>query len=166
MGRGGGGEAFFFECYIKSLHRSSLMAQQGKVLALSLLWLWLLLQLGFSPWPENFHRLQVSTPRPQKIILQAQLEEAEYWTSLYCFFYLVVGFLFFYFILFYFFFVFLLFLGPLPRHMEVPRLGVQSELQSPAYARATATQDPSRVCNLHHSSRQRRIVNPLSKGRD
>ena len=31
---------------------------------------------------------------------------------------------------------------------------------------ATATRDPSRVCNLHHSSRQRRIVNPLSKGRD
>ena len=26
--------------------------------------------------------------------------------------------------------------------------------------------DRSRVCNLHHSSRQRRIVNPLSKGRD
>ena len=25
-------------------------------------------------------------------------------------------------------FVFLLFLGPLPRHMEIPRLGVQSEL--------------------------------------
>src|SRR5512134_854213 len=50
--------------------------------------------------------------------------------------------------------------------MEVPRLGVESELQPPAYARATATRDPSRVCNLHHSSRQRRIVNPLSKGRD
>ena len=33
-------------------------------------------------------------------------------------------------------------------------------------ARATATRDPSRVCNLHHSPRQRRIVNPLSKGRD
>uniref|UniRef100_A0A8D0MWN7 N-myc-interactor n=1 Tax=Sus scrofa TaxID=9823 RepID=A0A8D0MWN7_PIG len=29
---------------------------------------------------------------------------------------------------FFFFFVFLLFLGPLPRHMEVPRLGVESEL--------------------------------------
>ena len=29
---------------------------------------------------------------------------------------------------FFFFLVFLLFLGPLPRHMEVPRLGVQSEL--------------------------------------
>ena len=33
-------------------------------------------------------------------------------------------------------------------------------------ARATATRDPSRVCNLHHSSGQRRIVKPLSKGRD
>uniref|UniRef100_A0A8D0R123 Serine/threonine kinase 31 n=1 Tax=Sus scrofa TaxID=9823 RepID=A0A8D0R123_PIG len=50
--------------------------------------------------------------------------------------------------------------------MEVPRLGVESELQAPAYARATATRDPSHVCNLHHSSRQHRIVNPLSKGRD
>ena len=29
---------------------------------------------------------------------------------------------------FLFFLVFLLFLGPLPRHMEVPRLGVESEL--------------------------------------
>ena len=28
----------------------------------------------------------------------------------------------------YFFFVFLPFLGPFPQHMEVPRLGVQSEL--------------------------------------
>ena len=26
--------------------------------------------------------------------------------------------------------------------------------------------DPSHVCNLHHSPRQRRIINPLSKGRD
>ena len=25
--------------------------------------------------------------------------------------------------------------------------------------------DPSHICNLHHSSRQRRILNPLSKGR-
>ena len=29
---------------------------------------------------------------------------------------------------FFFFFVFLPFLGPLPRHMEVPRLGVELEL--------------------------------------
>jgi len=26
--------------------------------------------------------------------------------------------------------------------------------------------DPSRVCNLHHRSRQRQILNPLSKARD
>ena len=32
--------------------------------------------------------------------------------------------------------------------------------------RAIATQDPSRVCDLHHSSQQRQILNPLSKGRD
>ena len=67
---------------------------------------------------------------------------------------------------YYFFLSFLPFLGPLPRHMEVPRLGAELELQPPAYARATATRDPSRICNLYHSSRQRRIGNPLSKGRD
>ena len=44
------------------------------------------------------------------------------------------------------------FLGPHPRHMEVPRLGVQSELQLPAYTTAIAMQDLSCVCNLHHSS--------------
>ena len=37
-------------------------------------------------------------------------------------------------------------------HMEVPRLGVKSELQLLAYA--TATLDLSLVCNLHRSSRQ------------
>ena len=64
------------------------------------------------------------------------------------------------------FFVFLPFLGPLLLHMEVPRLGVEVELQPPAYTRATATRDPRRVCNLHHSSWQRQILNPLSKARD
>ena len=59
------------------------------------------------------------------------------------------------------FFFFFGFLGPHPRHMEVPRLGVQSELELLAYTTATATWDPSHVCNLHHSSRQRRILNPL-----
>ena len=49
---------------------------------------------------------------------------------------------------------------------EIPRLGVESELQLPAYTRATATQDLSHVCNLHHNSRQRQIFNPLSKARD
>ena len=36
--------------------------------------------------------------------------------------------------------------------MEVPRLGVQLELQLLAYTTATATLDPSHICNLHHSS--------------
>ena len=50
--------------------------------------------------------------------------------------------------------------------MEVPRLGVESELQLPAYATATATPDLSCVCNLHHSSRPRQILHPLSKARN
>ena len=45
---------------------------------------------------------------------------------------------------------FLFFLEPQP--MEVPRLGVESELQLPAYTVATATRDPSRVCDQHRSS--------------
>ena len=36
--------------------------------------------------------------------------------------------------------------------MQVPRLGGQLELQLPAYTTATATQDSSRICDLHHSS--------------
>ena len=62
-------------------------------------------------------------------------------------------------------FSFCFFLGLHLRHIEVPRLGVESELQLPAYTTAT-TQDPSCVCYLHHSSWHRRILNPLSKARD
>ena len=58
------------------------------------------------------------------------------------------------------------FLGLHLQHMEVPRLGVELELQLMAYTTATATQDLSLVYNLHHSSRQCRIVNPLGKARD
>ena len=50
--------------------------------------------------------------------------------------------------------------------MEVPRLGVRSELLLLAYARATATPDLGRICDLHHSSQQRQILNALSKARD
>ena len=50
--------------------------------------------------------------------------------------------------------------------MEVPRLWVKSELQLAAYAIAIATPDPSCICDLHHSSRQYQILNPLSKARD
>ena len=51
------------------------------------------------------------------------------------------------------------FSGPHLQHMEVPRPGVQSELQPPASTPATATPDLSRVHDRHHSSRQRRILN-------
>ena len=56
------------------------------------------------------------------------------------------------------------FLGRHLGHMEVPKLGVELELQLPAYA--TAARDLSHICDLHHSSGQRRILNRLSKGRD
>ena len=60
------------------------------------------------------------------------------------------------------------FLGLRPRHMEVPGLGVESELQLLANATATATKDLSHVCDLHthHSSRHYWIPNPLSEPRD
>ena len=63
-----------------------------------------------------------------------------------------------------FFCLFVCFLWPHPHHMEVPTIGIKSALQLPAYA--TGTQDPSRVCSLHHSSWQCQILNPLSEARD
>ena len=56
---------------------------------------------------------------------------------------------------------FFFFLGLNLWHMEVPRLGDESELQLPAYTTATAKQDLSIVCNLQHSSWQHGILNPL-----
>ena len=50
--------------------------------------------------------------------------------------------------------------------MEVPRLRVELELQLPAYTTATAAQDPSCICDLHHSSWQYQTLNPLSEARD
>jgi len=54
----------------------------------------------------------------------------------------------------FFLFLFFCFLGPHPRPMEGPRLGVELELQMPAYTTATARQDPSHICDLNHSSWQ------------
>ena len=48
--------------------------------------------------------------------------------------------------------------------MEVRKLGIESELQLLAYTTATATRDLS--CDLHYSSQQHRILDPLSKARD
>ena len=46
---------------------------------------------------------------------------------------------------------------------EVPRLGAESELQLLAYIIATAMPDPSLIYDLHHSSWQCWIFNPLSE---
>lgn len=51
-------------------------------------------------------------------------------------------------------------------HTEAPRLGVEEELQLPAYTPATATQDPSHLCDLHYSHKQQWILSSLSKARD
>ena len=58
------------------------------------------------------------------------------------------------------------FLGLHLWHMEGPRLGVEFELQVLAYTTTIATRNLSLVCNLHHSSWQHRILNPLSEARD
>ena len=50
--------------------------------------------------------------------------------------------------------------------MEIPRLRAESELQLPAYTTATATWDPSCVCDLQRSSQQCWLLNPLSEARD
>ena len=61
------------------------------------------------------------------------------------------------------FFFFLLFKGLTQAYGGSQARG-QLELQVPATA--TATQDPSHVCDLHHSSRQHWILKPLSEARD
>ena len=50
--------------------------------------------------------------------------------------------------------------------MEVTKRGLELELQLSAYATATAMQDVSHVCDLHHSSQQHQIFNSMSGARD
>ena len=52
--------------------------------------------------------------------------------------------------------------------MEVPGLGVKSELQLLAYPTVAATSDPSRVCDLQIADLLTacQILNPLSEARD
>ena len=70
-----------------------------------------------------------------------------------------------------FFFVFVVvvivfcLLGPHTAYRD-SQAGVKSELQQPAYTTATATLDPSHVCDLHHNSRQHQILNPLGEAKD
>ena len=81
------------------------------------------------------------------------------WAHLICFFLLLLWLDFYHIIISYF-----VFLGLHPQHVEVPRLGVESEL--PLLAYATAVPNLSHVCDLHPSSQQLRALNPLSKAGD
>ena len=58
------------------------------------------------------------------------------------------------------------YLGPHPRHVEVPSLGVESELLLLVYTTATATPNLSPICSFHQSSQQGRVLNPGSEARD
>ena len=49
--------------------------------------------------------------------------------------------------------------------MEVPRLGVELELQLPAYATAAAMPDPSQICNYTTAQVKRWVLNPLREAR-
>ena len=64
------------------------------------------------------------------------------------------------------FFFFFFFSGLHIRHMEVPRLGVELELQLLGTATATAMQNLTYMYDLHHSSGNCRMLNPLREARD
>ena len=63
-------------------------------------------------------------------------------------------------------FFFLFFLGPNMQYMEVPRLGIELELQLLAYTTATAMPDMNHICDLCCSLWQYQILNPLREARD
>ena len=50
--------------------------------------------------------------------------------------------------------------------MEIPRLGVELELQLPSYTTATAMPDPNCLSILRHGSWKHQILNLLSSARD
>ena len=62
-------------------------------------------------------------------------------------------------------FYFIVFLGPHLQHMEVSRLGVDLELQLPAFTTATAKPDPNHACDSYRISRQCQIPNPQSRAK-
>ena len=78
----------------------------------------------------------------------------------------IIFFLSFFFVFLFFVFCFVFFLGLHLKHMEVPSLGVELELQSPPYTTVVTTQDLSFIWDLHHSSWQHWTLNPLSKTSD
>ena len=113
--------------------------------SLSLLWLGLLLWLRFSPWPGNFCMPWV---QPKK-------KKGELGLGMYCI--CTVNII--------FFCLFAISWAPPVAYGGSQARGLIGTIAT-GYARATATRDLRCVCNPHHSSLQRRIVNPLSKARN
>ena len=66
----------------------------------------------------------------------------------------------------YYYFFITIFLGLHLPHSEVPGLGFESEPQLHVYTTATATPDPSHVCNRHRSLWHCWALSPLSEARD
>ena len=62
--------------------------------------------------------------------------------------------------------LFVLFFRAIPMAYGSSQAGGQIETQLLAYTTATAMQDLSCVCHIHHSSWQRQISDPLSEARD
>ena len=67
---------------------------------------------------------------------------------------------------FFLFFVFCLFRAIPAAYGGSQARGLIGATELPAYTTATATPEPSHVCNVHHSSQQCQIVNPLSEAMD
>ena len=70
------------------------------------------------------------------------------------------------FFFFFFFFFWSCFRAIPTAYMEVPSLGVESELWPLAYFTIIAMSGLRHVCDLHHTSQQCWILNPLNKPRD
>ena len=119
--------------------------------ALSLQWLQLLLWWGFDSWPENFHMLLMllnqKKRRKKKKRTNEIIGDEDFGVS--CSMHARANFF---------------RGGPRPWHTEVPRLGFKLELQLLACTTATATRDPSCICNLHDSSWQCWIPPPTKWG--
>ena len=60
-------------------HGSSLVVQQDKDLALSLLWFRPLLWRGFDPWPGNFCNPQVQPKIKIKTVVIKKKSRTEFW---------------------------------------------------------------------------------------
>ena len=127
-------------CPLKAVHNSSHGVFLPPSSNLNHRKLCLLLSLEEVKWRKEHINVTMECPHPDRGNLQWEIQAISF--GFWCWFLVLV------FLVFWFCFCFC-FLGLHLRHMKVPRLGVASELQPLADTTAMATQDPSRVCDLH-----------------